>query len=175
MKRLKTLTLVLAFLFLPCYAGAQDKGEQTPDGLGVEILSGEGAKASLYVSASDPKPESLFAVMSVPAGKAIRTQAGETISGFKFIPRMEGDALRIEVSALIGGREQKVASLLATKSQVLRVSEVEQFGVGPFELKIVSARAVPAPEKVAAPAGPSLKVVPERNLVIPDHTPRRDH
>ena len=160
MKQLKRLAVVLSVLLLPCYVSAQQEKGQAQNGLGVEITSSKGAKVTLYILASNPKPENLFGVISVPSGQVARTQAGETISGFKFVPRIENNALRIEVSALIGNREQVIASYLAKKGETVRVAEVSQFGIEPFEMKIMDARTIPAP-----------KSIPALNFSIPNFSP----
>jgi hypothetical protein len=165
MNHLKSLTVILSVLLLPCYVAAQQ--EKAQNGLGVEITSSEGAKVTLYVLASDPKPENLFGVINVPSGQVASTQAGETISGFKFVPRIENNALRIEVSALVGNRARAIASYLANKSETIRVSEVSQFGIEPFEMKIVGARTIPAPQSI-----PTFNFsVPNFNPNVPNYLP----
>jgi len=126
MKTLQKFILVLSVFVLPCYALAQTQEKQ--NGLGVEITSSKGAKATLYVLASNPAPENLFAV----------------ISDFKFVPRIENNALRIEVLALLDGREQKVVSYLVGKGETVSVSEVRKFGGEPFEMRVVDASTMPA-------------------------------
>ncbi len=147
MKKLQRIIFVLFVLALPCFVAGQTTEKQ--NGLGVEIISNKDAKVSLYVLASNPTPENLFGIIQVPNGQAARTQAGEKISGFKFVPRIENNALRIEVFALVGSREQALASYLAKKGETVRVSEVSQFGIEPFEMKIVDARTIPAPKSVS--------------------------
>ena len=125
MKTLRGLIVVLSVLALPSYAVAQTQEDQK--GLGVEITSGEGAKATLYVLASKPTPEDLFAV----------------ISGFKFVPRIENNAVRIDISALLEGKEERIASYLVRKDESVRVSEVPKFGGTRFQMRVVDASTMP--------------------------------
>ncbi len=149
MKHLKSLAVILSVLLLPCSVAAQQERGQTQNGLGVEITSSDGAKATLYVLASNPAPENLFGIIRVPRGQVARTQAGEVISGFKFVPRLENNALRIEVSALTGNREQTIATHFANRGEKVRVLEMSQFGIEPFEMKIVDAQTMPAPPRIS--------------------------
>lgn len=146
MNHLRLLTTVLSVVLLPCYvAGQQEKG-QPQNGLGVEITSSRGTKVTLYVSAANPTPENLFGIIPVPNDEVARSQAGETISGFKFVPRIEKNALRIAVLALFDNREHLIASYLANKGETVSVLEVTQYRIEPFRMKIVDARTIPVPQ-----------------------------
>jgi hypothetical protein len=176
MKHLKRLAVVLSVLLLPCYVSAQQERGQIQNGLGVEITSSTGAKVTLYVLASNPTPENLFGVIHVASGQVARTQAGETISSFKFVPRIENNALRIEVSALVGNREQAIASYLAQKGETVRVSEASQFGTEAFEMKVVDARTIPAPRPIPALnfSVPNFSPnVPNYRWNVPNYKPNR--
>lgn len=146
-------------------------------GLGVEITSNKDTKVTLYVLPANPTPENLFGIIRVPGDQVVRSQAGEIISCFKFVPRIEDNALRIEVFALVGNRERAIVSYLAKRGETVRVSEASQFGVEPFEMKIVDARTIPAPQSVPAFrfSPPTLSPnVPNYRPNVPNYKPNRN-
>lgn len=146
MNHLKPFTVVLSVVLLSGYVSAQQEKGKTQNGLGVEITSKRGTKVTLYVLPANPTPKNLFGIIPTRGDEVVRSQAGETISAFKFVPRIEKDALRIAVFALVDNREHLIASYLANKGETVRVSEVTQYGGEPFEMKIVDAKTMPAPQ-----------------------------
>jgi hypothetical protein len=122
---------------------ANPQNGQTHDGFAIEISSKEKSKVTLYVSASDPVPENLFGTMQILGNQKARTQRGEVISGFKFVPHIECDALRVKVYALIETQEHSIASYLLKKGQTIQATIISQFGVEPYQIRVTDAQAIP--------------------------------
>lgn len=139
----KRFLIFWVMLLLSYNTLANPQKGQTQDGFAIEISSKEKSKVTLYVSASDPVPENLFGTMQIPGNQKVRTQSGEVISGFKFVPHIECDALRVKVYALIETQEHTIASYLLKKGQTIRTTIISQFGVEPYEIRVTAAQAIP--------------------------------
>jgi hypothetical protein len=63
------------------------------------------------------------------------------VSGVGIVSRLEGDAVRIEVSVVLGVRSEEkvepVSTHLIHENEKITISELTRFGVEPFEVKVV--------------------------------------
>jgi hypothetical protein len=149
MNKLRTIFVVLTIsLLVPLFVSAQQKQERTQNDLAVEIAFNvkEEDKKPFYVPVTQAgASEGLFAIVQSPSN----SQAPR----FKVTSKIEGDAVRVEVFALLGNMnkmssvkeieempQEAVASFLARQGETIQVSEVTRFGVESLEIKVVSAK-----------------------------------
>jgi len=63
------------------------------------------------------------------------------VEAVRVVSRVEGDAVRVAVSILSGSKafenEQPVASYLIRETDKIRIDELKQFGIEPFEIKLI--------------------------------------
>jgi hypothetical protein len=166
MNQLRTIFVVLTIsLLVPLFVVAQQKQERTQNDLAVEITFNvkEEDKKPFYVPvAQADASQGLFAIVQSPSN----SQAPR----FKITSKIEGDAVRVEVFALLGNMnkissvkeieempQEAVASFLVRQGETIQVSEVTRFGVEPLEIKVVSAKPLnlnlPSATKTQPPKG----------------------
>src|SRR5215471_21758814 len=113
-----------------------------PTRLALEVTYYPGRKPAYEtVPGPDSKPSGawfgLFARIAswqAPAG-------APPVEAVRVVSRVEGDAVRVAVSILSGSKafenEQPVASYLIRETDKIRIDELKQFGIEPFEIKLI--------------------------------------
>ncbi|HEU4594819.1 MAG TPA: hypothetical protein VFS10_06595, partial [Pyrinomonadaceae bacterium] len=144
------MAVIAASVFVPSYraAGLNGDGEAKSNGLDVEI-NRAGAGAS-YVPALGEGPGRYTVIRAAesPGAKASETR----VYGVKVAPRLEGGAVRINLSILSGKfdevtdceqikalREEPASTYLVRRGEMVRVTQFEGLGIQPFEVKVVGA------------------------------------
>lgn len=147
----KLLTIFLSTLLLACSipsarAATTPTPQQTPHaptGLGLEITYyKDRPPAYQAVRAAGDKPAGswfgLFGRVPTPQPAAPDSLPVRAVN---ILSRVEGDAVRIYVSVFTGvkfhDKEEPVASYLVREGERVSVRELTQFGVEPFEIKVV--------------------------------------
>jgi hypothetical protein len=151
-RRILLVMSAVALLAAPIYytANLEDAARAGGIEVGVEI-NRHGAEPSYIPVAGGTSGR--YTVLTVPDG-AGDEKAAPRVFGVKLSPKLEGDAVKIEVSVLSGsfGREvtcqqvkaldQKlVAEYRVRRGESVRVTQFEYIGIAPFEIKVVAARA----------------------------------
>ncbi len=170
MKPLGKFLVALLACVCPHYVIAQKEQKSADLNLAVEINSNKGSELFLYVLTPDADLKNQPAILQTPAGQVARTASGDAISGFKFTPLMEGDSVRVQVSAVTSKGEQAIASYLLGRGETARVSEMARFGVKPFDIKIVIVRTASTQPSSAA-GYPHTRPVLARPQSLPQHIP----
>lgn len=152
LKRFLLVAVIAVSVFVPGYraAGPDGDGETKSNGLDVEI-SRAGAGAS-YVPAVGEGPGRYTVIRATEAGGA--GASATRLYGVKVAPRLEGGAVRINLSLLSGKfdevtsceqvkalREEPASTHLVRRGESVRVTQFEALGIEPFEVKVVSADA----------------------------------
>ena len=152
LRRILLVLSAVALLAAPTYYAADSGGAALAEAaeVGVEINRGGAEPSYLPVGGG---PSGRYTVLTAPDG-AGDGKASARVFGVKLSPKLEGDAVKIEVSVLSGsfGKEvtcEQVKALdqrLAAEYRVrrgesVRVAQFEGIGIAPFEIKVVTARA----------------------------------
>src|SRR5262249_13782301 len=143
------LLIVFATITLACLNSSanatlsqQQQTESTPTGLALEVTYYQGKSPTyLSVPGSGSKPSGAWYGLfrRVPSWEP---PAGSLpVFAVNIIPRLEGDSVRIAVSVFLGARlpekEEPVTTRLVHENEKITMSELTQFGVEPFEIKVV--------------------------------------
>lgn len=153
MQRIRLVTL-LALLTIGLTGSAasvfSQPGASSPTRLALEVTFYPGRKPAYEtVPGADSKPSGawfgLFARIAswqAPAG-------APPVEAVRIVSRVEGDAVRVTASILSGSKalenETPVGTYLIRETDKIRVEELKQFGIEPFEVKLIRVNAtVPA-------------------------------
>lgn len=133
-------------------------GQEGRRGFSIEVSADEKVVSTLFFTPPTTKPgdaagssPSTFSIIPVPSGEEAKTPEGDPIAGFKLTPQLEGEGVRIEITAMIGklgnitsddkekaGTEKVVASYLVTAGDTVNVTETEKYGLKALTLKVTS-------------------------------------
>ncbi len=144
---------------------------QTPTRLALEVtsLAGKPPAYQTVRSADSKTPADWYGLFRRVPGW--QPQAGALpVVAVSILPRLEGDSVRIAVSVFLGQhheQEKEIANYLARENEQLIVRELTEFGVEPFELKVVRVAPVHTNLPMARSSVPSLAVV---NVEVNDST-----
>lgn len=134
--RLITLTVFATFLLSFNAYAAPSQSQQSPTGLLLEITYYSGI-APAYLPVPGRAWYGRFRSIASwqPPADSLPVQA------VNIIARPEGDSFRVLVSAFLGvqhhEKEQQVATYLVREDEKIAISELTQFGVEPFEIKVI--------------------------------------
>lgn len=148
MSKRRCIALTAFITLLLSFSGysAPPVRQQSPTGLLMEITYYSG-RAPAYLNVPGRAWYALFRRIPSwqPPADSLPVQAVNIIS------RLEGDSIRVTVSAFVGVRfhekEAPVATYLVKEDEKITANELKQFGVEPFEIKVVRA----APISTALP------------------------
>jgi hypothetical protein len=120
---------------VPIGGGQQgEKGERTvakPDRFGLEIVAAD-EHAPSYMTVAPAGSN------RIPSWKAPANML--SVSAVKFAAIMEGEAVRVKVSVLLGqyhDKEKTVATYLMRENETISTQELSGFGAVPFNIKVV--------------------------------------
>lgn len=168
MKRLHLLILS-ASLMVCSFASAKAQGVQppqarpTPTGFALEVtFVKENAPAYQAVPAAEAKMIGAW-YAGFRQASAWQSTDGLKVLAVNVISHVEGDGVRINVSVYLGKRffdkEQTVANYLAHENEKRTIDELTEFGVEPFEIKMVRVEpSAPDPPPVISQAS-SIQIV----------------
>ena len=138
-----TLFILLAIgLTVPAAKVSAQQDVQAPTRLALEVTYYPGRKPAYEtVPGPESKPSGAWfglfahtASWQAPAG----AQPAEAV---RVISRVEGDAVRVIVSILSGNKawenEQRVGTYLIRETEKISVDDLKQFGIEPFQIKLV--------------------------------------
>ena len=141
MKRIGLVSLLILFT-IGLNVPAANIFAQGPTRLALEVTFYPGRKPAYEtVPGPESKPSGawfgLFARIKswqAPAGAA-------PVEAVRVISRVEGDAVRVTVSLLSGSKafenEHPVGNYLIRETEKIRIEELKQFGIEPFEIKLI--------------------------------------
>ncbi|HJQ24825.1 MAG TPA: hypothetical protein VKA60_12985 [Blastocatellia bacterium] len=95
------------------------------------------------------------------------------VRAVNILSRVEGDAVRVTVSVFLGERlhekEQSATTLLVRENEKVTIGELIQFGVEPFEIRVVKVapRPAPLPRVTTRAASISAIGIEARNTTLP--------
>lgn len=163
MKRLTPFILaasVITGLFVGVTVAQQKQTADAPSGIALKIVFEDGT------ASYNPVPNSKgtwawygrfqrVASWKPPVGS-------DPVEAVKFAYVMEGGAVRVKVSVLLGkfhDKEEPVAAYLAHENEEISVDELKRFGVVPFKMTVVRVNTlIPSPPPVVSQAK-SLEVI----------------
>jgi len=173
MQRIRLGSLLILFTIGVTVSAANVYAQQVPsrpNGLALEVTFYPG-RAPTYepVPGPDAKPSgawfSLFARIESwqpPAGAA-------PMEAVRVISRVEGDGARVTVSILSGSKalenEQPVGNYLIRETEKIKIDDLKQFGIEPFEVKLI--RVNPN-----VPAVPPVVLKGVESVVVLDSMPK---
>lgn len=184
---IKSSIIVLAASVLSaalCFsAAAQEKANNsTRTDLAIEIVDGRHGRM--------PVPEGSYRQISLPDRLVDSKQSRETpaITGIRVRPLLEGDGLRVKIGVVFddsqpveapgpkyGEKEEIIASYLAHLGDIVKVTELERFGIKALEFKVVLYQE-PAVTDNSAPLVSFPKVVNElKSVGVVDWKPEDRH
>ncbi len=143
MSRIRLIILAASALVLLSFNGhAVSSQQQSPIGLALEITYYESRPpAYLTILGPDSKPVRAWYALfrRIPSWQP---PAGSLpVRAVNIVPGMEGDSVRIAVSVYVGVRfhekEIPVANYLISENEKISTDELTQFGVEPFQIKLV--------------------------------------
>lgn len=142
-------------LLLSCYAFAAQQGGKPQNGYALKAGFPNGKV--LYVPVPERGEQGVLAIVPTAAG-----QGGEdAVTGVTLVPRVEGNGVRVLVSALYGSldkvspcnlaevKQRFVGSYRAGAGEEIRVPDLTGFGLEPLTINVASAD--PTPQRAPAP------------------------
>lgn len=145
MQRNRLISLFILFTIGLTVSAANVFAQQSPSAptrLALEVTFYPGRKPAYEtVPGPDSKPSGawfgLFAHIAswqAPAG-------APEVEAVRVVSRVDGDAVRVTVSTLSGSKalesEQQVGTYLIRETEKISIAELRQFGIEPFEIKLV--------------------------------------
>src|SRR5882724_7076683 len=144
MQRIRLVSLFTLLMISLTVSAANVFSQQAPSGasrLALEITYYPGRNPTyLNMPGSDSKPSggwfgffASIASWQAPAG-------APPVEAVRIISRVEGDAVRVTASVLSGSKafenEQPVGTYLIRETGKIRIEELKNFGIEPFEIKL---------------------------------------
>lgn len=174
LNRIALTILAVALFTLPVHA-QQEK--QTPgSGIGVAAFSDKGQEAAFEVPVTKNYPDAPYVIVWqagwpqqwMQPNRHPQMRDGRLVSGFKISGWMEDHSAKIIVTALVNQtgkefastkerdlEEQFVETYLVKVGDVIRVSDMAQYGVKPLELRGLSAKSLFPPKPASTVAKPN--------------------
>ncbi|HLG17372.1 MAG TPA: hypothetical protein VJH03_23200 [Blastocatellia bacterium] len=154
---------LVAACLLVSVGRAQEKQTDIPrKDLALEIVFENGPPAYQRINPPGTKPGSMWFARFNRIADWQPAPGTERVAAVKFAPTIEGDGVRVVVTALIGrfhDKEEPVAVYVAREGEQIVVEELTKFGVVPFKFSVVKVRGFEAPLPPVTINSPSLEMI----------------
>jgi len=145
MQRTRLVGLVILFLIGLGVSGTSVFAQQVADGptrLALEVTFYPGRQPAYEtVPGPNSKPSGAWFGMFARTKSWQAPPDAPPAEAVRVISRLEGDAVRVTVSILSGSKalenEQAVGSYLIRETDKIRIDELKNFGIEPFEIKLI--------------------------------------
>jgi hypothetical protein len=121
-------------------------GPASPTRLALEVTYYPGRQPTYEtVPGPDAKPSGAWFGMFARIASWQRPADAAPAEAVRVVSRVEGDAVRVTVSILSGSKalenEQPVGTYLIRETEKIKIDELKQFGIEPFEVKLIRVNA----------------------------------
>ena len=133
-----------------------ESGARTSGGIRVEVLSGGFVETQLYLPWGANQQKVPASVIRPHNFQGVKTASGDPIFGFKFVPQLEGAAVRVNVLLVIGtlgrqdsmptvhfSKEMEEASYLISVGETIEVKEMAKYGAQPVRIQVARVAQIP--------------------------------
>ena len=144
MQRIRVVSLVILLIGL-AVAGANVFAQQSSDGptrLALEVTFYPGRQPAYEtVPGPNSKPSGAWFAMFARMASWQAPPGAPPTEAVRVISRVEGEAVRVTVSILSGSKalenEQRVGTYLIRETEKIKIDDLRNFGIEPFEIKLI--------------------------------------
>jgi hypothetical protein len=149
MQRIRWFSCLILFSIGLTVAAANvfaQQGPSNPTRLALEVTYYPGRQPAYEtVPGPDAKPSGAWFGMFARIASWQRPADAPPAEAVRVVSRVEGDAVRVTVSILSGSKafenEQPVGTYLIRETEKIKIAELKQFGIEPFEVKLIRVNA----------------------------------
>jgi hypothetical protein len=159
---------MILFMIGLAAAGFEVSAQQVPDGptgLALEVTFYPGRQPAYEpVPGPNSKPSGAWFALFARTSSWQPPPGARPLEAVRVISRVEGEAARVTVSILSGDKalenEQPVGNYLVHETEKIKIDDLKQFGIEPFEVKLIRVNAnVPAVPPVILKGVESVAVI----------------
>ena len=168
MQRIRLVSLLTLFTIGLTVSAASVFAQQVtpgPNGLALEVTFYPGRNPTYEnVPGPDAKPSGAWFGMFARIASWQPPAGAPPVEAVRVVSRVEGDTVRVTVSILSGSKafenEQRVGSYLVRETEKIKIDDLKQFGIEPFEIKLIRVNPnVPAVPPVVLKGVESVAVI----------------